>query len=143
MIAQKDLIPVDNGGDPTKETFVLNLGPQHPSTHGVLRLELELDGETVVECKPIIGYLHTGIEKTMEYRTFTQGVTLCTRMDYLTPMFQETAYCLAIESLLGITDDIPDRASVIRVLMMELTWWIEEFGEAATALWAGPAGDQG
>ncbi len=103
------------------ERIVVNLGPQHPSTHGVLRLILELDGETVTEARVGIGYLHTGIEKTMEFRTWVQGTTLCTRMDYLTPMFQETAYCLAIEKLLGITDDIPSRASEIRVLMMELT----------------------
>jgi NADH-quinone oxidoreductase subunit D len=81
---------------------------------------LEIDGETVTEARCGIGYLHTGIEKNMEYRTWTQGVTYCTRMDYLGPLFQETAYCLAIEKLLGITDDIPGRASVIRVLVMEL-----------------------
>jgi NADH-quinone oxidoreductase subunit D len=104
-----------------EERIVVNMGPQHPSTHGVLRLILELDGETVTEARAGIGYLHTGIEKNMEYRTWVQGVTFCTRMDYLTPMFQETAYCLAIEKLLGITDDIPERASVLRVLMMELT----------------------
>ena len=104
-----------------EERIVVNMGPQHPSTHGVLRLILELDGETVTETRAGIGYLHTGIEKNMEFRTWTQGVTFCTRMDYLTPMFQETAYCLAVERLLGITDDIPDRATVIRVLMMELT----------------------
>ena len=103
------------------ERIVVNMGPQHPSTHGVLRLILELDGETVTEARVGIGYLHTGIEKTMEFRTFTQGVTLCTRMDYLTPMFQETAYCLAIERLLGIEDQIPERATLIRVLMMECT----------------------
>ena len=104
-----------------EERIVVNMGPQHPSTHGVLRLILELDGETVTEARAGVGYLHTGIEKNMEYRTWVQGVTFCTRMDYLTPMFQETAYCLAIEKLLGITDDIPERASVLRVLMMELT----------------------
>lgn len=103
------------------ERIVVNMGPQHPSTHGVLRLILELDGETVTEARVGIGYLHTGIEKTMEHRTFVQGVTLCTRMDYLTPMFQETAYCLAVERLLGIEDQIPNRATLIRVLMMELT----------------------
>ncbi len=103
------------------ERIVVNMGPQHPSTHGVLRLILEIEGETVTEARVGIGYLHTGIEKTMEYRTWLQGTTLCTRMDYLTPMFQETAYCLAIEKLLGITDQIPKRASIIRVLMMELT----------------------
>jgi NADH-quinone oxidoreductase subunit D len=104
-----------------EERIVVNMGPQHPSTHGVLRLILELDGETVTEARAGVGYLHTGIEKNMEYRTWVQGVTFCTRMDYLTPMFQETAYCLAIERLLGITDDIPERANVLRVLMMELT----------------------
>ena len=97
------------------------MGPQHPSTHGVLRLILELDGETVTEARAGIGYLHTGIEKNMEFRTWVQGVTFCTRMDYLTPMFNEAAYCLAVEKLLGITDQIPERASIIRVLMMELT----------------------
>ena len=103
-----------------EERIVVNMGPQHPSTHGVLRLMLELDGETVTEARCGIGYLHTGIEKNMEFRTWTQGVTFCTRMDYLAPIFQETAYCLAVEKLLGITDDIPERASIIRVLMMEL-----------------------
>ncbi|GAB3681194.1 NADH-quinone oxidoreductase subunit D [Angustibacter aerolatus] len=104
-----------------EERIVVNMGPQHPSTHGVLRLILEIDGETVTEARAGIGYLHTGIEKNMEFRTWVQGVTFCTRMDYLAPMFQETVYCLAIERLLGVTDRIPERASVIRVLMMELT----------------------
>ncbi len=103
-----------------EERIVVNMGPQHPSTHGVLRLILELDGETVTEARAGIGYLHTGIEKNMEFRTWTQGTTFCTRMDYLAPLFQETAYCLAVEKLLGITDDVPARANVIRVLMMEL-----------------------
>ncbi|HWS58464.1 MAG TPA: NADH-quinone oxidoreductase subunit D [Actinotalea sp.] len=103
-----------------EERIVVNMGPQHPSTHGVLRLMLEIDGETVTEARCGIGYLHTGIEKNMEYRSWTQGTTFCTRMDYLAPLFQETAYCLAIEKLLGITDDVPARATVIRVLMMEL-----------------------
>jgi NADH-quinone oxidoreductase subunit D len=103
-----------------EERIVVNMGPQHPSTHGVLRLMLEIDGETVTEARAGIGYLHTGIEKNMEYRTWTQGTTFCTRMDYVAPLFQEAAYCLAVEKLLGITDDIPERASVIRVLMMEL-----------------------
>ncbi len=112
---------VDEATSLQQERIVVNMGPQHPSTHGVLRLILELDGETVTEARAGIGYLHTGIEKNMEFRTWVQGVTFCTRMDYLTPMFQETAYCLAIEKLLGITDQIPERASVIRVLMMEMT----------------------
>ncbi|WP_202865133.1 NADH-quinone oxidoreductase subunit D [Serinicoccus sediminis] len=102
------------------ERIVVNMGPQHPSTHGVLRLILELDGETVQEARAGIGYLHTGIEKNMEVRTWTQGTTFCTRMDYLTPIFNEAAYCLSVEKLLGITDQIPQRASDIRVLMMEL-----------------------
>jgi NADH-quinone oxidoreductase subunit D len=100
--------------------MVINMGPQHPSTHGVLRLILTLDGETVTECRVGIGYLHTGIEKNMEYRTWTQGVTFCTRADYLTPIFNEMSYCLSVERLLGIEDRIPDRANIIRVLMMEL-----------------------
>nr|WP_204053532.1 NADH-quinone oxidoreductase subunit D [Microbispora rosea] len=103
------------------ERLVVNMGPQHPSTHGVLRLVLTLDGETVTEARTVIGYLHTGIEKNMEYRTWTQGVTFVTRMDYLAPIFNETAYCMGVEKLLGITDRIPDRAQAIRVLTMELT----------------------
>ncbi len=103
-----------------EEHLIVNMGPQHPSTHGVLRLILTLDGETVIEIRPVIGYLHTGIEKNMEFRTWTQGVTFCTRMDYLSPLFNETAYCLAVERLLGITDQVPERASVLRVLLMEL-----------------------
>lgn len=107
-------------GEAKEERIIVNMGPQHPSTHGVLRLVLELEGETVTEVRPGIGYLHTGIEKNMEYRSWTQGTTFATRMDYLSPIFNETAYCLAIEKLLGITQDVPERASVIRVLMMEL-----------------------
>jgi NADH-quinone oxidoreductase subunit D len=102
------------------ERIVVNMGPQHPSTHGVLRLILELDGETVTEARVGIGYLHTGIEKNLEYRSWTQGVTFVTRMDYLSPFFNETAYCLAVENLLGITEQVPERATVIRVMMMEL-----------------------
>lgn len=102
------------------ERIVVNMGPQHPSTHGVLRLILEIDGETVTEARCGIGYLHTGIEKNLEYRTWTQGVTFVTRMDYLAPLFNETAYCLGVEHLLGVTDDIPERASVVRVMLMEL-----------------------
>jgi NADH-quinone oxidoreductase subunit D len=87
----------------------------------VLRLVLTLDGETVDEARVGIGYLHTGIEKNMEYRTWTQGTTFCTRMDYLAPVFNETAYCMAVEKLLGISDQVPERAEVIRVMMMEIT----------------------
>ena len=104
----------------TSERIVVNLGPVHPSTHGVLRLVLELDGEIVRETRVDTGYLHTGIEKNMEFRTWTQGVTFCTRMDYVAPFFQEVAYCLGVEKLLGITDDVPERATLIRVLLMEL-----------------------
>ncbi len=103
-----------------QERVVVNMGPQHPSTHGVLRMILELDGETVSEVRSAIGYLHTGIEKNLEYRSWTQGVTFVTRMDYLSPFFNEVAYCLAVEKLLGITEQIPERATVIRVMLMEL-----------------------
>ena len=102
------------------ERIVVNMGPQHPSTHGVLRLILEIEGETVTEARCGIGYLHTGIEKNLEYRYWTQGVTFVTRMDYLSPFFNETAFCLGVEKLLGITDEIPERVNVIRVMMMEL-----------------------
>ncbi|MEV4758179.1 NADH-quinone oxidoreductase subunit D [Micromonospora sp. NPDC049559] len=109
------------GTDPiSDERIVVNMGPQHPSTHGVLRLILELEGETVREARSVIGYLHTGIEKSLEYRNWVQGTTFVTRMDYLSPIFNETAYSLAVEKLLGITDEVPERATTIRVLMMEL-----------------------
>ncbi len=107
-------------GEAAEERIVVNMGPQHPSTHGVLRLILELDGETVTECRLGIGYLHTGIEKNIEFRTWTQGVTFVTRMDYLAPLHNETVYCLGVERLLGITEQVPERASVIRVMLMEL-----------------------
>jgi len=103
-----------------EERIVVNMGPQHPSTHGVLRVILEIDGETVTEARCGIGYLHTGIEKNTEFRSWVQGTTFVTRMDYLTPLFNETAYCLAVEQGLDIADQIPERANVIRVLMMEL-----------------------
>jgi NADH-quinone oxidoreductase subunit D len=111
---------VTGARDTEEERLVVNMGPQHPSTHGVLRLVLTLDGETVTEARSVIGYLHTGIEKNMEYRTWTQGTTFVTRMDYLSPIFNETAYCLGVEKLLGIEDRIPDRAQALRVMMMEL-----------------------
>jgi NADH-quinone oxidoreductase subunit D len=110
-------------GSPERERpnrIVLNMGPQHPSTHGLNRFILTLEGETVTEVRVAVGYLHTGIEKSMEFRTWTQGVTFCTRMDYLAPFFNEAAYCLAVERLLGIEAAIPERASIIRVMMMEL-----------------------
>jgi NADH-quinone oxidoreductase subunit D len=102
------------------EQVVVNMGPQHPSTHGVLRLVLTLEGETVKEARASIGYLHTGIEKSMEYRTWTQGTTFITRADYLMPIYNELAYCMSVERLLGIEDKIPERAKLIRVLMSEL-----------------------
>ncbi|HZK35782.1 MAG TPA: NADH-quinone oxidoreductase subunit D [Aeromicrobium sp.] len=102
------------------DRIVVNMGPQHPSTHGVLRLVLEIDGEVVTEARPGIGYLHTGIEKNMEFRTWTQGVTFCTRMDYVSPFSNEAAYVAAVEKLLDIEADIPEKAQVLRVLMLEL-----------------------
>jgi len=108
----------DQTGEIRQETMIINMGPQHPSTHGVLRLLLELDGETIVGCKPIIGYLHTGIEKTTEYRTWQQGVTFVTRADYLSPFHNELAYCMAVERLLGV--EVPVRAQVLRVMLGEL-----------------------
>ncbi|MDP9341426.1 MAG: NADH dehydrogenase (quinone) subunit D [Actinomycetota bacterium] len=105
-------------GDLREETMIINMGPQHPSTHGVLRLILELDGEIVVSARPVVGYLHTGIEKNCEWRSWQQGVAFVTRMDYLSPFFNELAYCLAVERLLGI--EVPERARVIRVMLCEL-----------------------
>src|SRR5436305_419908 len=102
-----------------RELLTVNMGPQHPSTHGVLRLELVLDGEVIVRCRPVIGYLHTGIEKTFEAKTYVQGVVLTDRMDYLNPLGNNLAYALSVEKLLGC--DIPERATVLRVLLAELT----------------------
>jgi NADH-quinone oxidoreductase subunit D len=101
------------------ETMVLNMGPQHPSTHGVLRVVLELEGETVIKAKPVIGYLHTGIEKSCEAKTYSQVITLTDRIDYLAPLSNNLCYCLAVERLLGI--EVPKRAQYIRVLLTELT----------------------
>jgi len=102
-----------------EQNLILNMGPQHPSTHGVLRLVLELDGETVVNCKPVIGYLHTGFEKMFEQKTYWQGVTYTDRMDYLAPMSNNLGYSLAVEKLLEV--EIPPRATVARVVLAELT----------------------
>jgi len=99
--------------------MVLNMGPQHPSTHGVLRILLELDGETVVKAEPDIGYLHTGIEKSCEAKTYSQVITLTDRIDYLAPLSNNLCYCLAVEKLLGL--QVPKRAQTIRVLLTELT----------------------
>jgi len=100
-------------------TMVLNMGPQHPSTHGVLRVLLELDGETVVKAIPDIGYLHTGIEKSCESKTYSQAITLTDRLDYLAPLSNNLCYCLAVEKLLGL--EVPKRAQYIRVMLTELT----------------------
>jgi NADH-quinone oxidoreductase subunit D len=115
--AQLGQLPVDSDED---QTMIINMGPQHPSTHGVLRLMLELQGETVLRCKPIIGYLHTGMEKTGEDLTYLQGGTNVTRMDYLSPLNNELVFSMAVERLLGIEDDIPERAVWMRMLLSEL-----------------------
>jgi NADH-quinone oxidoreductase subunit D len=100
------------------KTMVLNMGPQHPSTHGVLRIALELDGETVVKAVPDLGYLHTGIEKSCEDKTYSQAITLTDRMDYLNPLGNNLVYCLAVEKLLGL--EVPKRAQYVRVMLVEL-----------------------
>jgi NADH-quinone oxidoreductase subunit D len=110
-----DDIDIEQSDD---ETMIINMGPQHPSTHGVLRLMIELDGETVLRTKPVIGYLHTGMEKTAEELTYVQGSTNVTRMDYLSPLHNELVLSLAVEALLGI--DMPARSDWIRMLMVEL-----------------------
>jgi NADH-quinone oxidoreductase subunit D len=102
----------------TTKTMVLNMGPQHPSTHGVLRVLLELDGENVVTAVPDLGYLHTGIEKSCEDKTYSQAITLTDRIDYLNPLGNNLAYCLAVEKLLNL--EVPKRAQYIRVMMVEL-----------------------
>jgi len=117
-VAELGDLPDDPDED---QTMIINMGPQHPSTHGVLRLMLELQGETVLRCKPIIGYLHTGMEKTGEQLTYTQGGTNVTRMDYLSPIANELAFAMATEKLLGIDGEIPERAVWIRMLMAEMS----------------------
>ena len=92
---------------PRTETYILNMGPQHPSTHGVLRVELELDGESIVRVKPIMGYLHRGIEKLLESRTYIQGVPFTDRLDYVSSMNNNLGYCRAVEELAGI--EVPER----------------------------------
>ncbi|CAB4967099.1 unannotated protein [freshwater metagenome] len=109
-----------SGDSDEDQTMIINMGPQHPSTHGVLRLMLELQGETVLRCKPIIGYLHTGMEKTGEELTYMQGGTNVTRMDYLSPLNNELVFSMAVEKLLGIENDIPQRAVWMRMLLSEL-----------------------
>jgi NADH-quinone oxidoreductase subunit D len=105
-------------GPGLRQPMIINLGPQHPSTHGVLRLITELDGEVIRDIHPVIGYLHTGIEKQTENKTFWQGVTLVTRMDYLAPFFNIHAYSMSVERLLGL--EVPDRAQYLRVVLSEL-----------------------
>src|SRR5215470_8647745 len=117
-MALPNLIP-PIGPVPKDRTMILNMGPQHPSTHGVLRLVLEIDGETVIGLKPDIGFLHTGIEKTCEAKFYQMVVPLTDRIDYLCPLTNNLCYCLAVEKLLGL--EIPDRAQYIRVLLNELT----------------------
>ncbi len=114
-------LPTQRSPEPAdkRELLTINMGPQHPSTHGVLRLELVLDGEVVVHCRPVIGYLHTGIEKTFESKTYVQGVVLTDRTDYLNPLGNNLAYALSIEKLMGC--EIPERATVLRVVLAELT----------------------
>ena len=103
----------------TGETMLLNMGPQHPSTHGVLRLLLELDGEIVVSCIPDIGFLHTGVEKNMESKTYQKAEVMTDRLDYLNPLGNNLVYCLAVEKLLEL--DVPPRAQALRVILAELT----------------------
>ncbi|MEY3796326.1 MAG: NADH-quinone oxidoreductase subunit [Actinomycetota bacterium] len=116
-VAKLGQMPADADED---QTMIINMGPQHPSTHGVLRLMLELQGEKVLRCKPIIGYLHTGMEKTGEELTYMQGGTNVTRMDYLSPLNNELVFSMAVEKLLGIENDIPERAVWMRMLLSEL-----------------------
>jgi NADH-quinone oxidoreductase subunit D len=107
--------------DPSEDqTMIINMGPQHPSTHGVLRLMLELQGERVLRCKPIVGYLHTGMEKQGEELTYLQGGTNVTRMDYASPLANELVFSMAVEKLLGIDGDIPERAVWMRMLLSEI-----------------------
>jgi NADH-quinone oxidoreductase subunit D len=119
-LSEAEVAAMADEGPSEDETMILNMGPQHPSTHGVLRLMLELDGETVLRTKPIVGYLHTGMEKTGETLTYLQGPTNVTRMDYASPLHNELVFSLATETLLGIDEDIPPRAQWIRMLLTEL-----------------------
>ncbi len=114
------------------ETMLLNMGPQHPSTHGVLRLLLELDGETIVNCIPDIGYLHTGVEKNMEAKTYLKAEVMCDRLDYMNPLGNNLAYSMAVEKLVDL--DVPPRAQALRVILVELQRiashlvWLGAFG---------------
>jgi NADH-quinone oxidoreductase subunit D len=119
-LSEADAADLVGEGPSEDQTMIINMGPQHPSTHGVLRLMLELEGETVLRTKPVIGYLHTGMEKTGEDLTYLQGATNVTRMDYAAPLFSELAFSLTTEKLLGIDGDIPERAQWIRMLLTEI-----------------------
>jgi NADH-quinone oxidoreductase subunit D len=119
-LSEAEALDASAAGPAEDQTMIINMGPQHPSTHGVLRLMLELDGETVLRTKPVIGYLHTGMEKTGEELTYLQGPTNVTRMDYAAPLFNELVFSLATETLLGIDEDIPPRAQWIRMLLTEV-----------------------
>jgi NADH-quinone oxidoreductase subunit D len=101
------------------KTMILNIGPQHPATHGVLRIRIEIDGEVIINAEPIVGYLHTGIEKNMEAKTYTQALTMTDRMDYLAPMSNNLVYVMAVEKMMGV--DVPLRAQYLRVILTELT----------------------
>src|SRR5690349_6545055 len=103
---------------PEFKTITINMGPQHPSTHGVLRLIIDLDGETVVSLKPVMGYLHTGMEKIMESKSYTKSITVTDRMDYLSPLGNNMAYVGAVERLMGLA--LPERAQTLRVILLEL-----------------------
>src|SRR5512142_2423100 len=114
------------------ETVLLNMGPQHPSTHGVLRLLLELDGETILNAVPDIGYLHTGVEKNMEAKTYQKAEVMTDRLDYMNPLGNNLAYCMAVEKLVEL--DVPERAQALRVIVVELQRvashlvWVGTFG---------------
>jgi NADH-quinone oxidoreductase subunit D len=115
---QRDLVVTGGLWPDDTETTIINMGPQHPSTHGVLRVMLELDGETVLRLKPVIGYLHTGMEKTAEELTYVQGATNVTRMDYVSPLSNELVWSMAVEQLLDL--ELPPRATWIRMYLVEL-----------------------
>ncbi len=119
-LSEAEVAELVGEGPSEDQTMIINMGPQHPSTHGVLRLMLELEGETVLRTKPIVGYLHTGMEKTGEDLTYLQGPTNVTRMDYAAPLFNELVFSLTTEKLLGIDEEIPARAQWIRMLLTEL-----------------------
>jgi NADH-quinone oxidoreductase subunit D len=119
-LSETEVSELVSEGPSEDQTMIINMGPQHPSTHGVLRLMLELEGETVLRTKPIVGYLHTGMEKTGEDLTYLQGPTNVTRMDYAAPLFNELVFSLTTEKLLGIDEDIPERAQWIRMLLTEI-----------------------